>query len=110
LGVFGLTSITISRRTKEIGIRKVHGASDFSVLMLLSRESVGWVLMANLIAWPAAVFAMNKWLQNFAYKIRLSPIIFLMAALFMLLVVLLTTWIQTWQAARANPVDSLRYE
>jgi putative ABC transport system permease protein len=110
LGVFGLTSITISRRTKEIGIRKVHGASDFSVLMLLSRESVGWVLMANLIAWPAAVFAMNTWLQNFAYKIRLSPIVFLMAALFMLLVVLLTTWIQTWKAARSNPVRALRYE
>jgi putative ABC transport system permease protein len=110
LGVFGLTSITISRRTKEIGIRKVHGASDFSVLMLLSRESVGWVLMANLIAWPAAVFAMHKWLQNFAYKIRLSPVIFLMAALFMLLVVLLTGWIQTWRAARSNPVEVLRYE
>jgi putative ABC transport system permease protein len=110
LGVFGLTSITISRRTKEIGIRKVHGASDFSVLMLLSRESMVWVLMANLIAWPVAAYAMHKWLQSFAYKIRLSPIIFLTAALFMLLVVLLTTWIQTIKVARANPVDSLRYE
>jgi putative ABC transport system permease protein len=110
LGVFGLTSITISRRTKEIGIRKVHGASDFSVLILFSRESMGWVLMANLIAWPAAVFAMNRWLQNFAYTIRLSPVDFLMAAFFMLLVVLLTTWIQTWKTARANPVRALRYE
>jgi putative ABC transport system permease protein len=110
LGVFGLTSITISRRTKEIGIRKVHGASDFSVLMLLCRESVGWVLMANLIAWPTAAYAMHRWLQSFAYKIRLSPIVFLMAALFMLLVVLLTTWIQTWKAARSNPVIALRYE
>jgi putative ABC transport system permease protein len=110
LGVFGLTSITISRRTKEIGIRKVHGASEFNVLILLSRESVGWALIANLIAWPAAVYALHRWLQNFAYKIRLSPIIFLMAALFMLLVVLLTTWIQTWRAARSNPVEALRYE
>ncbi len=110
LGVFGLTSITISRRTKEIGIRKVHGASDLSILKLLSRESVGWVLMANLIAWPAAVFAMHRWLQNFAYKIRLSPIIFLMATISMLLVVLLTTWIQAWKAARSNPVEALRYE
>ncbi|MBN1272755.1 MAG: ABC transporter permease [Candidatus Aminicenantes bacterium] len=110
LGVFGLTSITISRRTKEIGIRKVHGASVLSVLILLSRESVGWVLMANLIAWPAALFAMNKWLQNFAYKIHLSPVVFLMGALFMFLMVLLTTWIQTWKAARSNPVESLRYE
>jgi len=110
LGIFGLTSITISRRTKEIGIRKVHGASEFNVLILLSRESVGWVLIANLIAWPAAAYAMYRWLQNFAYKIRLSPIIFLMAALFMLLVVLLTTCIQTWKAARSNPVRALRYE
>lgn len=110
LGVLGLTSITISRRTKEIGIRKVHGASEFNVLILLSRESMGWVLIANLIAWPAAVFAMNRWLQSYAYKISLSPIIFLAAALFMLLVVLLTTWIQAWKAARSNPVRSLRYE
>jgi putative ABC transport system permease protein len=110
LGVFGLTSITISRRTKEIGIRKVHGASEFNVLILLSRESVGWVLVANLIAWPTAAYAMHRWLQNFAYKIRLSPIIFLMVALFMLLVVLLTTCIQTWKAARSNPVRTLRYE
>jgi putative ABC transport system permease protein len=110
LGVLGLASITISHRTKEIGIRKVHGASDFSVLILLSRESMGWVLMASLIAWLAAVFAMNRWLQNFAYKIRLSPIVFLIAALFMLLMVLLTTLIQTWKAARSSPVESLRYE
>jgi len=110
LGVFGLTSISVSRRTKEIGIRKVHGASVFSIIKLLSRESAGWVLIANLIAWPAAVYAMHKWLQNFAYKIRLSPIIFLMAALSMLFVVLLTTCAQTWKAARSNPVDSLRYE
>jgi putative ABC transport system permease protein len=110
LGVFGLTSIAVCRRTKEIGIRKVHGASEFNVLILLSRESVGWVLIANLIAWPAAAYAMHRWLQSFAYKIRLSPVIFLMAALFMLLVVLLTTWIQTWKAARSNPVAALRYE
>jgi len=110
LGVFGLTSVSVSRRTKEIGIRKVHGASVFSIIKLLSRESAGWVLIANLIAWPAAVCAMHKWLQNFAYKIRLSPIIFLTAASSMLLVVLLTTCAQTWKAACSNPVDSLRYE
>jgi putative ABC transport system permease protein len=110
LGVFGLTSVSVSRRTKEIGIRKVCGASVFSIIKLLSLESTGWVLIANLIAWPAAGYAMHKWLQNFAYKIRLSPIVFLIAALSMLLVVLLTTCAQTWKAARSNPVDSLRYE
>jgi putative ABC transport system permease protein len=110
LGVFGLTSVSVNRRTKEIGIRKVCGASVFSIIKLLSLESASWVLIANLIAWPIAVYAMHKWLQNFAYKIRLSPIIFLIAALSMLMVVLLTTCAQTWKAARSNPVDSLRYE
>jgi putative ABC transport system permease protein len=110
LGVFGLTSVSVNRRTKEIGIRKVCGASVFSIIKLLSLESAGWVLIANLIAWPTAVYAMHKWLQNFAYKIRLSPIIFLIAALSMLMVVLLTTCAQTWKTARSNPVDSLRYE
>ncbi len=110
LGVFGLTSVSVSRRTKEIGIRKVCGASIFSIIKLISLESAGWVLVANLIAWPAAAYAMHRWLQNFAYKIRLSPIVFLIAALSMLMVVLLTTCAQTWKAARSNPVDSLRYE
>jgi len=110
LGVFGLTSVTVSRRTKEIGIRKVCGASVFSLIKLLSLESAGWVLIANLIAWPVAVYAMHKWLQNFAYKIRISPLIFLMATFAMLLVVLLTTCAQTWKAARSNPVEALRYE
>ena len=110
LGVFGLTSISVSRRTKEIGIRKVCGASVFSIMKLLSFESTGWVLIANLIAWPAAGFAMHKWLQNFAYKIYLSPVIFMIAALSMFLLVLLTTCIQTWKTARTNPVDALRYE
>ena len=110
LGVFGLTSVTVSRRTKEIGIRKVCGASVFSIIKLLSLESAGWVLIANLVAWPAAVVVMHKWLQNFAYKIHLSPAIFLMAAFVMLLVVLLTTCIQTWKAARSNPIEALRYE
>ncbi len=110
LGVFGLTSVSVSRRTKEIGIRKVCGASVFSIVKLLSLESAGWVLIANFIAWPASLYVMHKWLQNFAYKIRLSPVIFFLAALSMLLVVLLTTYLQTWKAARSNPVESLRYE
>jgi putative ABC transport system permease protein len=110
LGVFGLTSVSVSRRTKEIGIRKVCGASILSIIKLLSFESAVWVLIANLIAWPTALYAMNTWLQNFAYKIRLSPAIFLISAFFMLLVVLITTFIQTWKAARSNPIESLRYE
>jgi putative ABC transport system permease protein len=95
---------------KEIGIRKVCGASVFSIIKLLSLESAGWVLTANLIAWPAAVYAMHKRLQNFAYKIHLSPVIFLMAAFAMLSLVILTTCFQTWKAARSNPVEALRYE
>ena len=110
LGIFGLTLLTVCRRTKEIGIRKVCGASVFSILKLLSLESAGWVLISNLIAWPAAWYVMHRWLQNFAYKIHLSPVVFLMAAFAMLLVVLLTTCIQSWKAARSNPVEALRYE
>ena len=105
-----LASYLTEQRTKEIGIRKVFGARNIIINWLLLKEFIKWIIISNIIAWPIAWFAMNIWLQNFAYKIRLSPIIFLMAALFMLLAVLLTTWIQTWKAARSNPVEALRYE
>ncbi|MFC1725618.1 ABC transporter permease, partial [candidate division KSB1 bacterium] len=103
LGVFGLTSISIRKRTKEIGIRKVHGASISDVMALLSKESVKYVLISNVIAWPVAWFFMNKWLQNFAFKISISPLIFLTAALSILILVFTTTCIQVYKAARANP-------
>jgi putative ABC transport system permease protein len=110
LGVFGLTSISVARRVKEIGIRKVHGATVSNVVGLLTRESIKLVILANMIAWPVAWYVLHKWLQNYAYKISISPAFFMIAAFSMGSVVLLTTSTLTIKAALANPVDSLRYE
>ena len=110
LGMFGLASFTAKRRTKEIGIRKVLGASVLKIVILLSGGFTKWVVIANFIAWPAAYYAMHKWLQSFAYRIGLGIGIFLFAGLVALGIALLTVSVQTFKAATANPVDSLRYE
>jgi len=110
LGLFGLTAFAAEQRTKEIGIRKVLGASDAKIFLLLSKEFVQWVLLANLIAWPTAYFAMNKWLQNFAYRIHIGIVAFLISGGTALLIAYLTVSFQSIKSARANPVDSLRYE
>jgi len=110
LGLFGLASFTTLRRTKEIGIRKVLGASVSAIVILLSKDFLKWVLVANLIAWPLAYFAMNKWLQNFAYRTNIGLSIFLLAAALVFVTALLTIIFQAIKAALANPVDSLRYE
>ncbi|MBN2264628.1 MAG: hypothetical protein JW775_02320, partial [Candidatus Aminicenantes bacterium] len=95
---------------KEIGIRKVLGASAPRLAARLSREFVGLVLLANVVAWPVAYYAMSRWLRGFAYRIGLGPGVFVLAALGALLVAVLTVATQTLRAASANPVDSLRYE
>jgi putative ABC transport system permease protein len=110
LGLFGLTTSAAEHRTKEIGIRKVLGASDAKIFLLLSREFVRWVLLANLIAWPTAYFAMNKWLENFAYRTHIGAAAFLISGGTALLIATFTVSYQSIKAARANPVDSLRYE
>jgi putative ABC transport system permease protein len=110
LGLFGLTVFAAEQRTKEIGIRKVLGASITKIFLLLSKEFIRWVLLANLIAWPVAYFVMNKWLQNFAYRINIGIIAFLLAGGSALLIAYLTVSYQSIKSARANPVDSLRYE
>ena len=110
LGLFGLASFTTEKRTKEIGIRKALGASVLEIIWLLSKEFTRWVLLANIIAWPLAYFAMNKWLQNFAYRINLGLGTFVMAALLALVIALLTVGYQVVKAATANPVGTLRYE
>ena len=109
-GLFGLVYFTVKQCTKEIGIRKALGASVAGVIALLSRDFIRCVLFANLIAWPLAYFIMNKWLQNFAYRIGLNIGIFLFAAVIALAVALLTVSYQAIKAALANPIDSLRYE
>jgi len=110
LGLFGLASFSSEQKTKEIGIRKVLGASVFSITFLLSRQFTRWVLIANLISWPVAYYFMNKWLQNFAYRTDMSIWIFLLSGFAALVIALLTVSFQTIKAATANPVDSLRYE
>ena len=110
LGLFGLASFTVERKTKEIGIRKVLGANISNIINLLSKKFLFLVLLANITAWPAAYYFMNKWLQSFAYRIHIGISLFLLSGTITLLIALLTVSFQTIKAARANPVDSLRYE
>ncbi|MGD9312617.1 MAG: ABC transporter permease [Desulfobacterales bacterium] len=110
LGLFGLASFTVEKRTKEIGIRKALGASVFSIIVLLLKEFTKLILLANVIAWPIAFFTMNRWLQNYAYRIEIGLSAFVLAGLIVLVIALLTAGYQAIKAARANPVDALRYE
>jgi putative ABC transport system permease protein len=110
LGLLGLASFTAELKTKEIGIRKVLGASTGSVIMLLSKEFIQWILLANIVAWPLAWFIMNKWLQNFAYRTNIGWIVFVLAGLVTVLTAIFTFIFQTVRTACAKPVDSLRYE
>ncbi len=110
LGLLGLSAYSITRRRKEIGIRKANGASSSHVMLILNKVFVIWVAIAFIIACPLAWFAMNRWLQNFAYKTELSWWIFALAGLIALLIALLTVSWQSWRAANKNPVESLRYE
>jgi len=110
LGLFGMASFMSEQRTKEIGIRKVLGAPILGIVILLSKEFTKWVLAANLIAWPVAYFAMNKWLQNFAYRITIQVWMFVGAGIMALIIALLTVSWKAVKAASVNPVKSLRYE
>ncbi len=110
LGLFGLTSFTVEKRTKEIGIRKALGASVSNIILLLFKEFTKLILLANVIAWPLAYYAMNRWLQNYAYRIDIGLSVFVLAGLIALAIAILTVGYQASKAARANPVDALRYE
>ena len=110
LGLFGLASFMAEKRTKEIGIRKVLGASMMQVTRLLCREFFLLVIAANVVAWPAAYFIMKKWLQSYAYRADLGFFVFIGAMLLALLVAILSVGYQAIRAARSNPADSLRYE
>jgi putative ABC transport system permease protein len=109
-GLFGLISYSTKKRTKEIGIRKVNGAKISEILAMLNKDFVKWVALAFVIATPIAYYAMNKWLENFAYKTELSLWIFALAGLLALGIALLTVSWQSWKAATRNPVEALRYE
>jgi putative ABC transport system permease protein len=110
LGLFGLSTFAIQRCTKEIGLRKVNGARSIQVVAMLNKDFVTYVAIAFVIACPIAYYAMNKWLENFAYKTELSWWIFALAGLLALGIALLTVSYQSWKAATRNPVEVLRYE
>ena len=110
LGLFGLASFMAEQRTKEIGIRKILGASVSGIVNLLSKDFAKWIIISNIIAWPIAYFAMRSWLQNFAYRTNIHLWVFLVSGALAFGIAVLTMSCQSVKAAVANPVDSLRYE
>jgi putative ABC transport system permease protein len=110
LGLFGLAAYAAEQRTKEIGVRKVLGASITNVVLLLSKDFLKLVAIGFTVAAPFAYFAMNRWLQDFAYRMQIGPEIFVAAGLMALLIAGLTVSYQAIKAALANPAEALRYE
>ena len=110
LGLFGLASFVADLKTKEIGVRKVLGASVPNIVLHLTKGFTKGIVLANIIAWPLAYFAMNKWLQQFAYRIGIGIWIFVLSGILALGIAFLTVSYHTIKAATADPVDSLRYE
>jgi putative ABC transport system permease protein len=110
LGLFGLASFLAEQRRKEIGVRKVLGASSGQVVGLLSKEFAKWVLLANVLAWPAAYFAVRSWLRGFPFRTSIPPALFVLAGAAALAIALLTVSGQALKAARSNPAEALKYE
>ncbi len=110
LGLFGLSLFMVEQRTKEIGVRKVLGASVGNIFTLLSKEFTILVLLANLFGWPVAYFLMHNWLENFAYRVNIGFWIFIIAAIVAFVIALVTISFQAMKAALTNPIESLRYE
>lgn len=110
LGLLGLSAFMAEQKTKEIGIRKALGASVPRIVLLLTKQFLLWVLLANIIAWPVAYVAMRNWLDNYPFRTTLGLPLFLLSAAAALLITMFTVSFQAVRAARANPVDSLRYE
>ncbi|MFA8434635.1 MAG: ABC transporter permease [Marinifilaceae bacterium] len=110
LGLFGLTSFMAEERTKEIGVRKVLGASVIKLVGIFSREFTKWVLLSNLIAWPISWYLLKEWLQNFAYRIDMPIWVFAAVALLVLLIAFATVGYQSLKSATRNPIESLKYE
>ena len=110
LGLFGLANFMAQQRKKEIGIRKILGASELNMVVKLSADLVKWVLISNIIAWPIGWYIAKKWLENFAYRINIDWWTFLLAGTSTLVIALLTVSYQAIKTAIANPIESLRYE
>ncbi len=110
IGLYSLASFLSRSRTKEIGIRKVLGASNNDILKMLNRNFVWMVIIANVVAWPVTYLLVKAWLQSFPYRITVSPLPFVIAAIISLLITVLTVSLQGWKTARANPAKALKYE
>lgn len=110
LGLFGLSAYSAEQRTKEIGIRKALGGSISSIVFILEREFIKWVVISNVIAWPAAYYFAKNWLESFTYKIEISVYLFAIAMIVTFIVAVLTVLFQAYRAASKNPTESLRYE
>jgi putative ABC transport system permease protein len=110
MGLLGLSLLTTQRRTKEVGLRKINGAKTGEMMVMLNWDFIKWIIISFVLAVPIAFFAMNKWLEGFAYKITLSWWIFALAGLSAMFIAVLTVSVQSWKASCRNPVDALRYE
>ncbi len=110
LGLFGMATFITEQRTKEIGVRKVFGSSVRSVVFLLTKDFAKWVLISNLIAWPLTYYVMNKWLQNFAYRIQINIGLFFISGSIALVIAIITVSFHTIKVANRNPINALKYE
>ena len=110
LGLFGLSAFSALQRTKEIGVRKVLGASVANIMLLLSKEFIILIAIANVLAWPVTYLIMNDWLQGFAYRMDIPLWLFLISGLLVIVIALITVSYRTFVTARANPVNALKYE
>jgi putative ABC transport system permease protein len=110
IGLFAMAKYATERRTKEIGLRKVNGASLINILMLFNKDFLKWVAVAFIASIPISWYLVNSWLNSFAYRIRLSWWIFILAGVLALGIALLTVSWQSWKTAASNPVEALRYE
>jgi ABC-type antimicrobial peptide transport system permease subunit len=110
LGLFGLAAFTAEKRKKEIGVRKVMGASTMGILTLVSKDFVNLILVSIVIAMPLAWYFANNWLESYAYQTNLSWWIFVASGILLILIAVVTVGFQAFKAASANPVDSLKSE
>ena len=110
MGLFGLAAITTEKKTKEIGIRKVLGATETQITVLLSRNFAWLIAVSFLIVSPITYWLLHTWLESFAYRVEINPIVFLLGGFLSLIIALLTISYHTLRSARANPVKALRYE
>ncbi|MBT4333937.1 MAG: hypothetical protein HOD64_11765, partial [Candidatus Cloacimonetes bacterium] len=108
--IYGLAIFLGEQRVKEIGVRKVMGASTCKIMQLLTKDFTKWVIISNIIAIPIGYYIMNKWLQDFAYRTSLSIWVFALAGVITLIISLLTISVQTYKTANLNPAKTLKYE